>query len=99
MIRYGIIATAFLVAGCQTTLQTVSAADDKVRDKCGYLQSAVAIAQQVASIAAPVGVANIIDIGQNLLGAYCQGTRITDIPSAMARMEKIIVAVRPLAAK
>lgn len=92
--------TALALGGCQTiaTPTTPSAGiDGKLLDKCAYLQSGVAIAQ-LASAFIPAA-APIVSDGSRLIDAYCTGKPITDVASALDTMERLIVAVRPIAAR
>lgn len=95
------LATAFalfmvggMLAGCITT---VANADTRLRDKCAYLQSGVALAQIAAGFVPAAG--PIVTNGSALIDAYCSGRPIMDAASAMDAMERIIVAIRPIAAK
>ena len=91
--------TSLALGGCQTIAPTTPSAgiDGKLLDKCAYLQSGVAIAQ-IASAFIPAAGPIVAD-GSRLIDAYCTGKPITDVASALDTMERLIVAVRPIAAR
>jgi hypothetical protein len=84
------------LSACITDSQ-IATADTKLRDKCAYLQSGVAIAR----LGAPFipAAAPIVTIGADLIDDYCVGKPVTNLGDALAQMEKVIVAVRPIAAQ
>lgn len=87
---------ALSLGGCMTVADTkVASIDEKLRDKCAYLQSGVAIAR-IASGFIPKAAA-IVETGSALIDAYCTGEPIQNVESAMRAMENVIVAVRPIA--
>jgi hypothetical protein len=93
------LAVGLLLSGltaCQTVSQ-VATLDQKLRDKCAYLQSGVSLAR-VAVLLTP-GAAPLVEQGSDLIDAYCGAKPVTDAKSAMDAMERVIVAVRPIAAK
>lgn len=97
-IRFSAVGALLLAsAACNTTKieSGIAQADLKLRDKCAYLISGVQIAQ-IASAFIP-NAAPIVAQGSALIDAYCGAKPITDLPSAMAAMERVIVSVRPLA--
>ena len=99
--KYIVAATAaFTLAGCaQLQLATDAAvsADARLRDKCAYLNDGVAIARLFVGVVPSAS--GIVEKGAALAATYCSGRPITDLSSAMAAMERIIVAVRPLASQ
>jgi hypothetical protein len=89
-------ALALALTACQTTGQ-VATLDAKLRDKCAYLQSGVGIARVATTLYPPA--VQIVEQGSALIDAYCGSRPISDVASAMEAMERIIVAVRPIASK
>lgn len=75
----------------------VTTADTTLQDKCSYLASAAGFAQLGVAIFYPSATTILAD-ATALIKANCTGKPITDLPSALDRMESIIVAVRPIAA-
>lgn len=95
-----ISAVALTLGGCQTIntgVAAIASADARLRDKCNYLNSGVAIAQLAVGFVPKAQ--RYVDQGTALADAYCTGAPITDLASAMAAMERVIVAIRPVAAK
>lgn len=86
-----------VIAACQTINPGLASADAQLRDKCAYLISGVGIARLAATFAPQA--APVVEQGALLIDAYCGSKPVTDVASAMAAMERIIVAVRPLAAQ
>lgn len=98
MKRLLIIPALLAVAGCakiNAAVEVAASADARLRDKCAYLESGVTIAE--AFIGVIPSATNIVRNGARLATAYCSGRPVTDFASAMEAMERIIVAVRPLA--
>jgi hypothetical protein len=86
-----------VLTACNVTTTQVATLDQRLRDKCAYLQSGVSLAR-VAVLLTPTA-APLVEQGSDLIDAYCGSRPITDPASAMEAMERIIVAVRPIAAK
>jgi hypothetical protein len=89
-----------VLTACQSTSQfntQVASIDQKLRDKCAYLQSGVSLAR-VAVLLTPAA-SPLVEQGSDLIDAYCGAKPVTDAKSAMDAMERVIVAVRPIAAK
>lgn len=93
-----IAATAFTLAGCQTTFQQVGMFDARLKDKCAYLLSGAQIAQLGAQLFVP-NAANVANAANALLADYCTSKPIDNPIAALDAMERVIVAVRPIAAK
>ncbi len=95
-----ISAVALTLGGCQTIntgVAAIASADIRLRDKCAYLASGVELAQLAVSFVPKAQ--KYVDQGTALAAAYCSGAPITDLSSALAAMERVIVAIRPVAAK
>ncbi len=87
---------ALSLGGCMTAADSkVASVDAKLRDKCAYLQSGVAIARIAASFAPKAS--TLVERGSALIDAYCTGEPIRNVESAMRNMENVIVAIRPIA--
>jgi hypothetical protein len=95
-----IIPAIVIVAGCakiNAAVEVAASADARLRDKCAYLNDGVTIAE--AFLGVVPSATNIVRTGAKLATDFCTGRPVTDFASAMAAMERIIVAVRPLATK
>lgn len=84
------------LGGCITDSQ-IASTDARLRDKCAYLQSGAAIARLAAGFI-PSAQA-IVYAAADLSDDYCTGKPISNLSAAMSQMEKVIVAVRPIAAQ
>lgn len=109
-----IFATAALglcLAGCagvnaafqaaSTVITGVAELDAQFRDKCNYARDGQRIAAEVSAVAPDSGASVVAQSLANAVSAYCSGQTFAGVAQAkdaMQRMQRLIEAVRPLAA-
>jgi len=69
-----VVLVPLALGACQTINPQIASADAKLRDKCDYLRSGVAIAQAASAFYPPA--IPIVAAGSDYIARYCSGTTL-----------------------